>query len=224
MVTKTRETPIRVLLVDDHVSLRQGLTILLNQQPQIDIVAQASNGMEALEKAAALKPDVVLLDLMLPDMEPTALCFQLRQVSHKSKILVFSGIDDGEKVYTAVDAGIDGYAVKSMNTADLTNAISQVASGQSYLHPTITRLILHRAASDHKPAALLATAPPRLTERQLEVLLLMASTSTNGEIAERLTVSEETVRTHVKNILRKLNVSNRTQAVLEAVRLGIITV
>lgn len=141
-----------------------------------------------------------------------------------SKILVFTGVEKGEMVYDVIDAGIDGYAVKSMDVQEVTQAIMQVAAGYSYLHPTITRMILHRAAHKEGKRPFSHTPQETLTRRQHQVLMLMASTSTNGDIAKRLAVSEETVRSHVKSILRKFGVSNRTQAVVEAVRRGIITI
>lgn len=210
--------------------LRQALRVLLNQQAHLDIVGEVGTGEETVHAAMRLQPDLILLDLILPDSQPSTLCPEIRRVSPQSRILILSGVEDAAQVYQAVDAGINGYALKNMSSAELLEAITEVASGGSYLHPSITRLVLHRAAhsgpDEGRPSTPLTEglSANALTKRQKQVLMLMASTATNREIAERLVVSEETVRTHVKNILKKLDTSTRTQAVVEAVRLGIISV
>lgn len=222
-------THIQILLVDDHAILRQGLRILLNSKPDLHIVGEAGSGEAAVNAALKFQPDIILLDLFLPDVATRDLLPELRRVSPRSRVLILSGNEAADAVYEAVDAGIDGYALKNMETADLVNAIHEVAAGNSYLHPTITRLVLFRVAQT-QPAGGAAfragdpDAPARLTRRQMQVLTLLATTATNREIAERLRVSEETVRTHVKHILKRLDVSTRTQAVVEAMRLGLISV
>ena len=140
--------------------------------------------------------------------------------------MILSGSEDAARVYEAIDAGIDGYALKNVDSAELITAIEQVMLGNSYLHPTITRLVLHRTALAHRSVSTSDAPNPSamLTKRQMQVLMLMTCTSTNREIAERLVISEETVRSHVKGILRKLGQTNRTQAVLEAVRIGLIKI
>ncbi len=220
---------INIILVDDHAILRQGLRMLLTQQEHIHIVGEASSGEEIIQQATRLQPDLILLDLMLPDTSPSQLLPEIRRVSPRSKILILSGITEAKPVYEAVDTGIDGYALKNMKTPELVQAIEEVAKGNSYLHPSVTRLILFRAANDNSASAHLTNAIasdklPLLTKREIQVLKLMASTATNHQIAERLVVGEETVRTHVKNILKKLGTPTRTQAVIEAVRMGIISV
>ena len=222
---KRHQTAIRLLIVDDHAVMRQGLSILLNQQPHLTIVAEAGTGAEAQNAALRFQPDLILLDLQLPDTTAEYLCPELRRLSPHSKILVLSGVEASDPVYRAVDAGIDGYILKGVDMSELVAAIEQVAAGYSYLHPSITRLILHRAARQQQSAPTAVSADAyQLTKRQKQVLMLMASTATTRDIAERLSISEETVRSHVKHILRKLNQSSRTQAVLEAVRIGLITV
>ncbi len=215
----TRTT--RILLVDDHAAIRQGLRFLLEQESSFRVVDEAGTGAEAKRATLAKQPDLILLDLRLPDVRSDDLIPDLRRLSPGARILILSGIEDADPVYRAVDAGIDGYALKAIDSAELINAIKQVMAGNSYLHPSITRLVLHRAGRIRNAPT---TAPARLTKRQRQVLILMASTATNRDIADRLMVSEETVRSHVKTILRKLNVANRTQAVLAAVKLGIIKV
>ena len=226
----TLPNEIQILLVDDHAILRQGLRILLESQPDLHITGEAGRGEAAVGAALKLQPDLILLDLFLPDVSARELLPELRRVSPRSRVLILSGNESADAVYEAVDAGIDGYALKNMNTADLVNAIHEVASGNSYLHPTITRLVLFRVAQTQPAASGAASrasdpdVPAYLTKRQMQVLALLATTATNREIAERLRVSEETVRTHVKHILKRLDVSTRTQAVVEAVRLGLIEV
>lgn len=215
---------IRLLLVDDHATIRQGLRFLLEQNADIRVIGEAGSGREARSATLRLQPDLILLDLRLPDATPEDLCPELRELSPHSKILILSGVEDADPVYRAIDAGIDGYALKASDSAELVTAIRQVMTGNSYLHPTITRLILHRAGKTLSTDKQSAEPSSNLTKRQRQVLMLMASTATNRDIAERLVVSEETVRSHVKGVLRKLGQSNRTQAVLEAVRLGIIKV
>lgn len=213
---------IRLLLVDDHAVMRQGLRFLLERCDRLRVVGEASSAQEAMGAALRLRPHIILLDLILPDMNIGAICTELRRLCPDTRILILSGTSETHHVFEAVDAGIDGYALKNMDTADLITAIEQVAAGQSYLHPTITRTLLHRTARAHRRPSAVDGAAVNLTPRQKQVLMLMTSTSTNREIAERLNVTEETVRSHVKMILRKFDKPTRTQAVLEAVRLGII--
>lgn len=217
---------IRIVLVDDHNVVRQALRVLLNQQPNIQVVADASTGADARRVVARSRPDVILLDLMLPDSHLNSLLPDLRQRSPNSKVLILSAAREPELVYAALDAGVDGYMLKQVDITLLLTAIEQVAAGRAYFHHTIRQIIDERdhiaapnGTNGHHP-----TGDVGLTRRQQEVLQLIATTATNRDIAEALIVSEETVRTHVKTIYRKLGVSSRSQAVFEAIRLGIIEV
>ncbi len=222
MTTKPQnpEKSIRILLIDDHAMVRQGLSLALNLQSDFTVVGEAGSGTEGVSLAQSLQPDVILLDLNMPDMDGIAVMEQVRRLSPHSQILILSGIHADARVFATIEAGVDGYIVKDASTTELTQAIRSVAAGDVYLHPIITRTLtrfLH-----HSPLQP-ATVQPRLTARELTVLQLMTTSATNRAIAEQLSVSEETIRTHVKNILRKLNQPNRTQAVLDGVRRGLIS-
>lgn len=211
---------IRILIVDDHAMVRQGLSLALQLQPDFEIVAEAENGTQGIELAGALQPDVVLLDLKMPDLDGIAVTQKIRASAPASQILILSGIHADARVFATVEAGVDGYIVKDATTAELAEAIRHVAAGETYFHPLITQALVRYTRSGGQSPA---TVNPSLTTRELQVLQLMATSATNKTIAEQLHVSEETVRSHVKNILRKLNRSNRTQAVFEGVRLNLIS-
>ncbi len=217
-------SPIRMLIVDDHAVVRRGLRMVLELQPEFLVVGEAGTGAQALALCWDARPDLVLLDLTLPDMSGVEVARQLRQTCPESRILVLSAVQDAAQVYQAVDAGVDGYVLKEITPSELARAIRQVAGGQAYLHPHITRLIMERSSSKLAQQGPQHRGHPRLTRREQEILALMATTATNREIAERLVLSEETVRSHVKSILRKLQKPSRTQAVVEALRLGLIDI
>lgn len=211
---------IRILIVDDHAMVRQGLSLALNLQPDFEVVGEAGSGTDGVALAQRLHPDVMLLDLNMPDLDGIEVMQRVRRLSSASRVLILSGIHADARVYATVEAGVDGYIVKDATTAELAQAIRSVAAGDPYFHPLITRtLIRYMHSSSVQPAALRTL----LTARELAVLQLMATTATNRAIAEQLGVSEETVRSHVKNILRKLDQPNRTQAVFEGIRRGLIS-
>lgn len=212
------DAPIRILLVDDHAMVRQGLSMALNLQPDITVVGEAGSGADGVTLAQKLQPDVLLLDLNMPDMDGIEVTQRVRRVSPRSRVLILSGIHADSRVYATVEAGVDGYIVKDATSAELVWAIRSVAVGDAYFHPLITRALINYSRGPVQPAAL----STQLTPRELTVLQHMATSATNRAIAEQLGVSEETVRTHVKNILRKLDKTNRTQAVFEGVRRGLI--
>uniref|UniRef100_A0A7C1JMN9 Response regulator transcription factor n=1 Tax=Caldilinea aerophila TaxID=133453 RepID=A0A7C1JMN9_9CHLR len=209
--------PIRILIVDDHTVVRRGLTMVLSLQRDFLVVGEAGSAAAALHMAEVLQPDLILLDLALPDRSGSAIVPELRRVAPQCRILVLSGAQDARLVQAAVDARVDGYAPKEVTPAELADAIRRVANEESYIHPDVLHLLRRTSGQPE-------TTHPSLTRRELEVLQLMATMATNREIAERLIVSEETVRSHVKSILRKLDQPNRTQAVIAAVRCGLIEV
>lgn len=211
---------IRILIVDDHAMVRQGLSLALNLQPDLTIVGEAGSGGDGVTLAQKLQPDVILLDLNMPDLDGLEVMQRVRRLSPQSRVLILSGIHADARVFATIEAGVDGYIVKDATTTELAQAIRSVAAGDAYLHPLITRALTRHL---HNLPAQPATLRSRLTARELSVLQLMATSATNRAIAEQLSVSEETVRTHVKNILRKLDQPNRTQAVLEGVRRGLIS-
>lgn len=213
------QPPIRILLVDDHAMVRQGLSMALNLQSDFTVVGEAGSGADGVVLAQKLQPDVLLLDLNMPDMDGIEVMQQVRRLSPPTRVLILSGIHADARVYATVEAGVDGYIVKDATTAELVRAIRSVAAGDAYFHPLVTRALIDYSRVLAQPAAMRA----RLTARELAVLQLMATSATNRAIAEQLGVGEETVRTHVKNILRKLDQSNRTQAVFEGVRRGLVS-
>ena len=217
--------PIHVVLVDDHNVVRQALRVLLNQQQAIQVIADTATGIDARRVVARTRPDVILLDVTLPNTAPHVFIPDLRRSSPHSKILVLSAFSSPEHVYHALDAGIDGYMLKQADAALLFTAIERVAAGETFFHPTIQKII---AARDAAPTTSFNSNGKHndmgLTQRQLEVLQLIAIAATNRDIAETLIVSEETIRTHIKTIYRKLRVSSRSQAVFKAIRLGLIDV
>lgn len=213
--------PIRVLLVDDHAMLRQGLALALALQPDIAVIGEAGSGTEGVRLADELRPDVLLLDLNMPDMDGIEVLQRARRVSPATRVLILSGIHADARVYATVVAGVDGYIVKDATTSELVGAIRSVAAGDAYFHPMITRALTSYL---QRPPTMPAAVQSQLTPRELDVLQLMATSATNKHIAQQLHVGEETVRTHVKSILRKLNQPTRTQAVLEGVRQGLISI
>lgn len=214
----TPSPTIRILIVDDHAVVRRGLAMVLALQRDFRVVGETGAAAEAIAMAAAFHPDLILLDLALPDREGPAILGDLRRVVPRCRILALSGTRDIRLIQAAVQGGVDGYVPKDVTPPELAEAIRRVVRDESYIHPDILQLLSRWQVAD------VAATPSPLTKRELEVLRLMASMATNREIAERLVVSEETVRSHVKSILRKLDQPNRTQAVIEAVRRRLIEV
>jgi DNA-binding NarL/FixJ family response regulator len=211
---------IRIMIVDDHAVVRRGLQSMLDLEADIQVVGDADSGLAAVEKARALSPNLVLLDLKMPGMGGALTCRAIKEVSPKSRVLILTGVDAEQEVMTALEHDADGYMLKDAPAEELLHAIRVIAGGQSYLQPSITRRVLRRLSAATAPQQPLL--PPQLTPRELDVLRLMATSRSNKEMADYLTVTEETVRSHIKSILGKLRQPNRMQAVLAALRLGII--
>jgi NarL family two-component system response regulator LiaR len=207
---------IRILIVDDHPVVRHGLRGMLGLKPGLEVVGEAEDGLEAVLQARTLKPDVMLLDLMMPRKDGLAVIREIKQETLQPKILVLTSLAESEKIFAALDAGALGCMLKDSSPQELVRAIRDVHRGELSLHPAIARQLLNRRS---QTAA--KTAPDDLTEREIEVIKLMAQGLSNLEIAEILVISDQTVRGHVSNILSKLNVTNRTQVVLYALRTGI---
>ena len=206
---------IRVLLVDDHPSFREGLRILLSQTQQIEIVGEAGNALAALEQIAALLPDVVLLDCELPDLEGASVVESVRKRGIKSKFLALSAFDDLEHIRSQVGVGVNGYLLKNEPTATIVTAIERVAQGKSFYSSTVAQKLAEIVAEPE---------PIHLTEREKDVLKLLAEGLGNAEIGRQLHVTERTVAYHVENLLSKLGAENRTKLVVEAIRRGWIKV
>ncbi|MEJ2208507.1 MAG: response regulator transcription factor [Anaerolineae bacterium] len=208
---------IRILIADDHAIVREGLRALIETEPGMDLVAEAADGLEAVAQARRWKPDVTLLDLLMPRMDGVEAIGAIKQEQPEACILVLTSFAEDEKVFPAIKAGARGYLLKDTPPPVLLQAIRDVHRGESSLHPTIARKLLQEL---NQPADLPPATDP-LTEREVDVLRLVAQGLANEEIGERLFIAERTVRTHVSNILGKLHLANRTQAALYALREGI---
>jgi two-component system, NarL family, response regulator LiaR len=208
---------IRILIADDHAIVREGLRALLATEPDLELVAEATDGIQAVDKARALKPDVILLDLMMPRMDGVEAIAEIKKDWQEARIIVLTSFSDDEKVFSAIRSGALGYLLKDSSPQDLLNAIHTVANGEGFLSPTIASKVMREI---NQPPKLPPTKDP-LTERENEILQLVAQGLTNDQIAEKLVVSERTVRTHVSNILAKLQLANRTQAALYALKEGL---
>lgn len=208
---------IRVLVVDDHAIIRKGVRAVLDLVPDMELVGEAENGIQAVRMDSELVPDVILMDLMMPEMDGIECIKQIKAHRSDARILVLTNFAGEDMIFPAIKAGAMGYHLKDASPDALINAIRQVYQGVAALHPSIAKKILDDLhASEKQP---LSEEP--LTQRELEVLRLLARGCENREIADQLVISEATVRTHVSNILGKLHVASRTQAALYALREGL---
>ncbi|MFE1884339.1 response regulator [Streptomyces diastatochromogenes] len=214
---------IRVLIADDQEMVRQGFTVLLNTKPDIDVIGQAVHGRDAIAKAAELTPDVVLMDIRMPELGGIEATRRITVDQPGTKVLVLTTFDLDEHVYDALRAGASGFLLKDASADQLADAVRVVAAGDALLAPGITRrLIAEFSRMDGPPRAPLKQRVGELTERETEVLALIAQGLTNAEIAEHLVVAEQTVKTHVGRILVKLGLRDRTQAAIFAYESGLV--
>jgi NarL family two-component system response regulator LiaR len=207
---------LRILIADDHEVVRKGLTLVLRQEPDFEVVGEAKNGMEAVQLAGQLKPDLLLLDWKMPELDGLSAASAIRRHSSELRILVLSGAPVEDAVLDTLDAGINGFVHKDISPTNLAQAIRLVAGGQTHISQEVTSALLARAQIGRQSAA-------ALSPREREVLELMATPSTYRQIGAQLNISEETVRTHAKHIMSKLEQPNRTQAVIAALRANIIS-
>ncbi len=214
--------PLRILLADDHAIVRRGLQMVLSLEKDFQIVGEASTGMEAVELTRALTPDIVLMDLKMPGASGALATRMIKLALPHVRVLILTGVNVDEEIAAALEAGADGYVLKQVSPEELIHALRVVGSGEPYLQSAITKRLFRKL---HPSPARTAATPKQfsLTARECEVLELMATSATYREIAAQLVVSEETVRSHTKNILAKLGQPNRTQAVIVALREGLIS-
>lgn len=206
---------IRLMIVDDHSIVRQGLRAIFRITPGVELVGEAENGREALRLAGELHPDVVLMDLLMPEMDGVAAIGALKREHPSTRIIALTTFAESDLVIGAVQAGADGYLLKDVDVQELTRAIRTVHGGQPYLHPEATRHLLQATTRPEQPIE-------RLTSREQEVLQLVARGMTNRQIADALSISEKTVSVHISNLLGKLGLASRTQAALYAARAGLV--
>ncbi len=212
------ENRIRLLIVDDHAVVRKGLVMMLRLETDFEVVGEAENGARAVELARQFQPDLVLLDFVMPEMDGQATALALQSAVPDARILMLTGVAVEERVLQMLAVEVDGYVMKDIEPDELAQAIRTVARGEAYLHPSLARRLLNRVTERRPPLA----PQVQLTQREQEILRWMATPATYREIAEKLFVSEETIRSHAKHILSKLQQPNRAQAVLAAVRAGLI--
>lgn len=208
--------PIRIFHADDHSLVREGVRALLATEPDMELVGEAGNGITAVQRIVLLKPDVILLDLQMPEKTGLDAIPEIIEAVPDARILVLTSFADNENVFPAIKAGASGYLLKDSSPTDLLQAIRDVYAGHASLHPIIAHKLIQEL---NKPSPLPPTEEP-LTERELVILKYIAQGMSNKAIADELVVSERTVRTHVSHILGKLHLANRTQAALYALREG----
>jgi DNA-binding NarL/FixJ family response regulator len=216
-------SPIHILLVDDQRLMREGLRTLLELESDLEVVGEAGDGQAALDAYADLKPDVVLMDIRMPIMDGVEATRRLRSRWPEARIIILTTFDDDASVFEGLRAGARGYLLKDLSGQELASAVRTVAAGGALIEPSVARKVLAefaRLAPASRPAE--AALPEPLSERESEILRLLAQGLSNGEIADRLSLAEGTVKNYVTNILQKLDVRDRTQAALRARELGLI--
>ena len=206
--------PIRVLITDDHSVVRQGLRMFLSLDPELEVVGEACNGAEALNLASELRPNVVLMDLLMPVMDGIAATSAIRRTLPDVEVVALTSVLEDASVVGAVRAGATGYLLKDTDADELRRAVKAAASGQVQLSPQAASRLMREVRAPESPEA--------LTDRETDVLRLLAAGQANKEIARSLHIGEKTVKTHVSNILAKLGVQSRTQAALHAMRIGLV--
>ena len=213
--------PIRTMIVDDHALFRRGLEMVLDGEPDIDLVGQASDGAEAVEKAAESLPDIVLMDIRMPRSNGIEACRAVKEAAPSAKIIILTISDEEEDLFEAIRAGASGYLLKDIPLDEVADTVRAVHGGQSLINPSMAGKLLTEFAAlarrDDEERAQEVPAP-RLTEREMQVLKLVARGMNNRDIAKELFISENTVKNHVRNILEKLQIHSRMEAVMVAVR------
>jgi NarL family two-component system response regulator LiaR len=211
---------IRILIADDHTVVRKGLKALILTEPNLEVVGEAADGEEAVRRARIVKPDVILMDMSMPNKDGVEAIQEIKAEDPNARILVLTSFAEDKKILAAIKAGALGYLLKDASPDELLRAIQDVFLGKSSLHPTVAQKVI---SAIQQPSQEKTAGESDLTDREIEILKLIAEGLPNQQIAKQLYISERTVRTHVSNILRKLNLPNRTQAALYAVREGLVS-
>jgi NarL family two-component system response regulator LiaR len=216
---------IKVMLVEDHILVREGTRELLNREKDMQVVAEAGDGEEAVQLVAKHRPDVVIMDIAMPKLNGIEATKQIKATDPATAVLVLTAYDDDQYIFAFLEAGAAGYLLKDVSMDDLIKAIRAVNAGESVLHPTIARKVVNYFArpTAKRYAGEEKSAPDQLTNREMEVLKLAARGMMNREIASELTISVRTVQVHLSNVFSKLGVGSRTEAVLHALREGWLT-
>jgi len=212
---------IKIVIVDDHEMVRNGLSVMLEREEDFTVIGEANNGKEAVELVGKLQPDVVLMDLRMPEMDGVEAMRQIRANDDSVEFLVLTTFDSDEYIFDAIEAGAKGYLLKDTSREELFKAVRTVNRGESLIEPAVVSRVLDRLTQLSQRVAR-GPDPLTLSDRELEVLQLMAKGSANKQIAGDLSITESTVKTHVANIFQKLEVSHRTEAVTKAMSQGII--
>ena len=216
------EAPVRVLLVDDDDLMRAGLKAVLSSDERVRVVGEAGSGREAVERVRALRPDLVLMDVRMPDLDGIAATREITAASTDAKVVILTTFEQDDYIFGALNAGASGFLLKRSGPEDLLAAIHTVAAGDSLLSPSVTRTVIDRMARQPTPEVGPSQLLDSLTPREREVLVLLARGLSNSEIASELVIEESTVKTHVKRILMKLRLRDRVQAVVFAYESGVI--
>jgi len=210
--------PVKILIADDHPVVREGLSAMLNKEADIQVVGEAENGAQAINKAKELQPDIVLMDLRMPEVDGVEAMRQIRGENPDIQFIVLTTYDNDEYIFKGIEAGARAYLLKDAPREELFKAIRAVYKGESLIEPTVAGKVLERFVELSRQAQ----APDALSDREIEVLELMAKGAANKEIAIELSITESTVKTHIQSIFQKLGVSDRTEAVTQAIKEGII--
>lgn len=211
---------IKILIVDDHQVVRQGLRTFLELHEDVRVVGEAGNGEDAVEMAARLTPDVILMDLVMPGMDGITATSRIKSLCPDARVIALTSFTEDDKIFPAIQAGATSYLLKDVTPDELVEAIRAVHHGETRLHPEVLRKLMEQVA--HQPPARPTTPGPVLTEREREVIQLVAEGRSNREIAETLTISEKTAKAHISNILGKLGLEDRTQMAIYAIRNGLV--
>jgi NarL family two-component system response regulator LiaR len=211
--------PITVMLVDDHAMVRQGVKAFFVTQPDISVVAEAGSGDEGVKLAAQFVPDVILMDLIMPNMDGVEATRRVKQVSPRSQVVVLTSYHEDENIFPALKAGALSYILKDLSAEELASAVRKAAVGEAVLHPRVAARVIKELQGKRQDVLNPFT---ELSERELEVLKLIADGMSNADMAAKLVLSEKTVKGHVSNILSKLQLADRTQAAVYAWREGIV--